>query len=134
MKLLSSLLLAGLLYTSSHAFFSEHTDYQKDIGILSSLDIEASYLKDEYFLQIKSSESKAYKKHLLRAINEQYDNIVLLQDVLKNENVPTEIMYLAVIESGLRNTARSGRGASGIWQLVPKTARSLGLRDRKSVV
>ncbi len=42
--------------------------------------------------------------------------------------LPAEMVYLAVVESKLKNKATSGAGAAGIWQLMPVTARSLGLR------
>ena len=129
MKFLSSLLLACALCGTASAYFVEHhIDYQKDINVLRNLDISSNYIKDLNFVKTKISESKAYKKHLLKAINEQYDNIVILQNILKEQNVPTEILYLAVIESGLKNNSKSRMGAAGIWQFMPRTAKAMGLR------
>jgi membrane-bound lytic murein transglycosylase D len=48
--------------------------------------------------------------------------------VLGKCNVPAELKYLAVIESKLRTSAVSRVGAVGMWQFMPATARSLGLK------
>jgi membrane-bound lytic murein transglycosylase D len=51
-----------------------------------------------------------------------------LQKILVKRGIPAELMYLAVVESKLKNSATSGVGAAGVWQLMPVTARYLGLR------
>jgi membrane-bound lytic murein transglycosylase D len=47
---------------------------------------------------------------------------------LAAHGLPRELVYLALIESGLQTHAVSRIGAAGLWQLMPATARSLGLR------
>ena len=134
MKKLCGILLAFVLASSANAYFVDHhTNYQDELNILNSFDIEPDFLKNKEFLQVKGAEAKAYKNHLLKAINEQYNNMVVLQDILKKQNVPAEILYLAVIESGLNARATSRSGAAGIWQLVPSTARGLGLKVGNSI-
>lgn len=51
-----------------------------------------------------------------------------IQKILVKRGIPAELMYLAVVESKLKNSATSGAGAAGVWQLMPVTARSLGLQ------
>jgi membrane-bound lytic murein transglycosylase D len=51
-----------------------------------------------------------------------------IQKILVKRGIPAELMYLAVVESKLKNSATSGVGAAGVWQLMPVTARHLGLR------
>lgn len=41
--------------------------------------------------------------------------------------LPAELKYLAIIESGLKPTAESSVGAAGLWQFMPYTARQYGL-------
>lgn len=57
----------------------------------------------------------------------------LIQDILIENNVPSEMYYLAMIESGFSRGARSTARAVGIWQFIPATARSYGLRVDKEV-
>ena len=47
--------------------------------------------------------------------------------VLKEKGLPQELKYLPVIETGLHPKAKSHRGAVGLWQLMPGTARDYGL-------
>lgn len=133
MKAFRIILLLLIAFSSSFAYFSERVDYAGQINVLKNLDIDPHYIKDPHFLQIKEQESKTYRKHLMRAIKEQYDNIVLVQEVLKDENVPEEVLYLAVIESGLSNKATSRQGAAGVWQLIPSTAKTMGLKVQKGL-
>jgi membrane-bound lytic murein transglycosylase D len=51
----------------------------------------------------------------------------LMDKVLQQHGLPVELKYLAVIESKLKSKAVSGAGAAGPWQLMPVTARNLGL-------
>jgi membrane-bound lytic murein transglycosylase D len=52
----------------------------------------------------------------------------LIESVLSKHGLPTELKYLSVIESDLKATATSWVGAAGPWQLMPQTARQLGLK------
>jgi len=51
----------------------------------------------------------------------------LLAPILREEGVPDESVALVLVESGGRPTALSPKGARGIWQLMPDTARRFGL-------
>ncbi len=48
--------------------------------------------------------------------------------VFKKYGLPVQLKYLAVIESELKATAVSRVGATGPWQLMPVTAKLLGLK------
>lgn len=52
----------------------------------------------------------------------------MMDAVLTRHGLPTELKYLAVIESNLKTSATSWAGAVGPWQLMPETARLLGLK------
>jgi membrane-bound lytic murein transglycosylase D len=52
----------------------------------------------------------------------------MIRDRLAAADLPTDLGYLALIESGFRNTAVSRKGAVGMWQFMPGTARAYGLR------
>ena len=51
----------------------------------------------------------------------------IFEEALEREGLPMELKYLPVIESALRPNAVSKAGASGLWQIMPKTAKGLGL-------
>jgi len=53
----------------------------------------------------------------------------LYEKYLKIYNLPDELKYLSLIESGLDTKALSNKGAAGLWQFMPYTARGdFGLR------
>lgn len=52
----------------------------------------------------------------------------IIDSVFKHYGLPTELKYLAVIESELKPSAVSPVGAKGPWQLMPGTAHVLGLK------
>ena len=50
-----------------------------------------------------------------------------IEQVLAENDLPSDIKYLAIAESSLRMHAGSRKGAMGVWQLMPQTARKYGL-------
>ena len=51
-----------------------------------------------------------------------------IEAILKNQNIPEDIKYLAVAESGLANLVSPAK-AEGVWQFVLPTAKEYGLED-----
>ena len=51
-----------------------------------------------------------------------------LRPILREEGMPDELLFLAMIESGLKYKAYSRARASGIWQFIPGTGRIYGLQ------
>jgi membrane-bound lytic murein transglycosylase D len=118
-----SLILPGAVDSAS-AFSSVQVSEKK---VLSSPEVSLnknatkfvkSYLKneDETLGKVKER-SKAYFK--------------LIDTIFTKYGLPVELKYLAVIESDLKTTAVSRVGARGMWQLMPVTARELGLKITK---
>ena len=56
----------------------------------------------------------------------------VIEPILKEEGVPDDFKYLAVIESGLSQVV-SPAGASGFWQFMKKTAPEYGLEVSSTV-
>lgn len=52
----------------------------------------------------------------------------MIEQIFAEEEVPDELKYLAIGESGLNPTVRSRAGAVGMWQFMAATARGEGLR------
>ena len=70
--------------------------------------------------------------------NREYTKMVLgrstyyfpiFEEILAKYNLPDELKYLAIVESGLKSTARSRAAAVGLWQFIYFTGRSYGLHS-----
>lgn len=57
----------------------------------------------------------------------------IIEPILKEENVPNDFKYLALIESGLIPTIVSPAGAVGFWQFMPPTAKDYKLEVNREV-
>lgn len=53
----------------------------------------------------------------------------IFESYIKKYNLPEELKYLPVIESGLRPKARSRAAAVGLWQFISSTGRIYGLHQ-----
>lgn len=51
----------------------------------------------------------------------------MMERIFKEENAPTELIHLSMIESGLVPTARSWASAVGLWQFIRATGAMYGL-------
>ena len=67
---------------------------------------------------------KTYLTWLSRS--SQYKPYII--EILKDEGLPEELYYLAMIESGFNNRAYSRAKATGTWQFMKGTAKNYGLK------
>jgi len=51
----------------------------------------------------------------------------LVSGIIADTNMPADLLYLPFVESSYRASAYSKVGAAGMWQIMPNTARSLGM-------
>ncbi|HTP05468.1 MAG TPA: lytic transglycosylase domain-containing protein [Nitrospirota bacterium] len=56
-----------------------------------------------------------------------------MKEIFRKKNLPEELAYVAMIESGFDSSAVSVAKAAGPWQLMPDTARRYGLRSDRWV-
>ncbi|MFM7023642.1 MAG: lytic transglycosylase domain-containing protein [Flavobacteriales bacterium] len=52
----------------------------------------------------------------------------LIEEELKKNNLPLELKYITIRESGLNPSAGSEKGPRGLWQFMPGTAQVLGMK------
>ena len=56
-----------------------------------------------------------------------------IEKVLEENEVPVELSYLCLVESQYNSRTISHAGAAGLWQLMPETARLMGLKVNSAV-
>ncbi len=64
----------------------------------------------------------------LRAAVERVNNLrPIIEPILGEEGIPAQLSAVVLVESGGLTTALSSKGARGVWQFMPDTARRYGL-------
>jgi len=56
-----------------------------------------------------------------------------IEKKLSEMNLPDDLKYLAVAESGLRPYAVSSARAAGVWQFIPSTGEKYGMRGNREI-
>jgi membrane-bound lytic murein transglycosylase D len=67
------------------------------------------------------------RKNFLHGLSRSKKYEEMIKGILRDEGVPTDLYYLALIESAFNPRAYSSAKASGIWQFIYTTGRSYGL-------
>ncbi len=74
------------------------------------------------------SNSNSFKAHMAASLQRVGKYRSVIQNVLKEEGVPQDLIYLAVAESGFQPQVVNGRsGAGGMWQFMASTGAAYGL-------
>ncbi|MCA8831874.1 lytic transglycosylase domain-containing protein [Hymenobacter pini] len=77
------------------------------------------------FVRLFTERQRGYTQRVLERENLYFP---LFEKYLAKYNLPTDLKYLAVVESALIPTAKSRVGATGLWQFMGPTANDLRLR------
>jgi membrane-bound lytic murein transglycosylase D len=94
---------------------------------LRSTDTEVAMTINE---KVKATMAKLLEhphRHLYPWLRRSATYFPMIEHVLAEENVPDELKYLALVESGLNPHAHSRARAAGLWQFVASTGRHYGL-------
>jgi membrane-bound lytic murein transglycosylase D len=110
-----------------HANLTYESNYNKELALLDSFDIEPAFLYDPLMNKMKRRTLEK-DKHFFRAMEEAYLFIPAIKDTLSAYDVPQEFLYLAMAESNFRTKAYSNKRAAGLWQFMPQTAKKYGLK------
>jgi membrane-bound lytic murein transglycosylase D len=80
-----------------------------------------------------SNYATRYSQHLQIMIDKGQPYFNMIEKVFRDNGIPEEMKYLAVIESSFNTNARSRVGAVGAWQFMAGTARIFGLSVGKKI-
>ncbi|WP_233709537.1 lytic transglycosylase domain-containing protein [Helicobacter pametensis] len=98
-------------------------------GILNSFDLDVSFLPALNQANMTYERSvQARWEYFVQKFDQGYEVIPTLRLMMAEAGIPQEFLFLAMAESEFSMRAYSPKKASGIWQLMPKTAKELGLQ------
>ena len=105
------------------------SNHNKELDVLHSFDIDASFLHDPIMNKIKEAKRSKYQhKHFFQAMDEAYLFIPTIKSILAEHDLPAEFLFLAMAESNFSTRAFSKKRASGLWQFMPYTGKLYGLK------
>ncbi|RDV13211.1 LysM peptidoglycan-binding domain-containing protein [Pontibacter diazotrophicus] len=77
------------------------------------------------FIDYFTIRNRKYSRMMLTRENVYFP---MYEKYLKKHNMPMELKYLSIVESGLNPKAQSPVGAAGLWQFMKPTAGDFGLK------
>ncbi|WP_242356221.1 MULTISPECIES: lytic transglycosylase domain-containing protein [Anaeromyxobacter] len=109
------------------------------IELLPELDMDLAQLRAKYDIPIDVNEavvgyvrffqSPAARAHFVKWLGRSHRYLDHYRAILREEGLPEDTVYLAMIESGFGNFAYSHASASGPWQFIASTGKAFGLRQ-----
>jgi len=129
LKVKSKIVLAFIVPVLLSANINYMSNYNKELALLESLDIKPSFLYDPIMECIRlSSSSKDNNRYFFNAFDSAYLFIPTIKNILVQNKIPKEFLYLAMTESNFSAKAHSNKKAAGLWQFMPSTARDYNLK------
>jgi membrane-bound lytic murein transglycosylase D len=101
--------------------------------VLSEFDIDISYAYDEHFATYVKKYASQMQRFYRHIVNREKWLVSMVRRALLEEDMSDLFLYLSMVESGLRIEAVSSKKAAGLWQFMPKTARSYNLQVCNSI-
>jgi membrane-bound lytic murein transglycosylase D len=109
------------------------------IALLPEIDHGLEKLRAEYDIPIDVNEAVVsyirffqlplVRPHYVKYLGRGHRYIPRYQQIMREEGVPEDTVYLAMIESGFANYATSRARAVGPWQFIAPTGRLFGLKQ-----
>ncbi|HEY6099492.1 MAG TPA: LysM peptidoglycan-binding domain-containing protein [Anaeromyxobacter sp.] len=109
------------------------------IALIPELDHDLAQLQAEYDIPIEVNEavvryirffqSRAARPHFVKWLGRSHKYMEKYRAILREEGLPQDTVFLAMIESGFGNFAYSRARASGPWQFIAGTGKMFGLKQ-----
>lgn len=136
MKTITRISIAALLLTNAAAIFATPRNNEMADVVNPTVPRKVKFADQDINLDRIDMAERLDRE--LAAISYTHGNTLLtlkranryfpqIAPILKKNDVPADLIYLACIESSMNPTAVSPAKAAGLWQFMPATAREYGL-------
>lgn len=128
-------------FTPQTDFFADDTDsISEDLTQYASLpapnsviiiDVESLYEKYGFNKAVENSlyfYTKKFKGNFLIHLSRTGKYLEKIAEIFREKDLPQELIFLPLIESGFNLHAYSPKKAAGLWQFIPGTAKRYGLK------
>ncbi len=88
------------------------------------LPLTESHVARRYHNAVKHFSHPNYREYKKQVAAD----LKVISKILRQYNLPTDLVYIPLVESNFTSFAVSPKGAVGYWQFMPQTAIALGLR------
>ncbi|MCM2335012.1 MAG: LysM peptidoglycan-binding domain-containing protein [Anaeromyxobacteraceae bacterium] len=109
------------------------------VALIPELDHGLEQLQAEYDIPIDVNDavvsyirffqSRQVRPHFVKWLGRSHRYLDRYRQILREEGLPEDTVYLAMIESGFANFAQSRAKAVGPWQFIAPTGKIFGLRQ-----
>jgi membrane-bound lytic murein transglycosylase D len=127
-KILISTVLFIVFAINANSTLVSNAFLQKDLKILEEMDINSEYITDYKLQKYHKNYSSKHHKYYAKKLNNAQLFIPEIKKTLKENNLPSVFLFLAMAESNFILEAESYKKAMGIWQFIPGTSSIYGLK------
>jgi membrane-bound lytic murein transglycosylase D len=111
------------------ARLSELPEIEHDLrGLQAKYDIPID-VNEAVVKYVRFFQSTEVRPHFVRWLARSHRYAPRFRGILREEGVPEDTVYLAMVESGFANRATSRARAVGAWQFIAATGKQFGLRQ-----
>jgi membrane-bound lytic murein transglycosylase D len=106
----------------------------KKIEVLRHFDLPPSYLQDPYLHDAYDQKKRECMLQGITDISEDSDVFIpVLSSLIAQSDLPSEFLFVVLVESQLNGNSTSSKGAAGFWQFMESTGKLQGLQVNKFV-
>lgn len=107
---------------------------REKIEVLKHFDIPSSYLSDPYLHDVYAEKKR---ECTLNGFADSSENgeifIPMISSLIAQSDLPSEFLFVVLVESQLKGESTSSRGAAGLWQFMESTGKLHGLKVNQFV-
>lgn len=127
--LLANVMLAQSLDQNDYSNFNEDYNYDLVADRLSCVEEEIPLVFNDKVSAFINYFIVKNRPYIVDVIEKSSLYFPIMEEYLAKYNLPDELKYLSIVESGLNPQAISRAGAGGLWQFMPYTGRSFKLHQ-----